>query len=302
MITARPALTDRSVRALVAQFLAEDVGRGDLTTLATVSPTARLRGVIVAREELVVAGQYVARAVFAELDEEAVLEPLVTEGEVVRRGTAVARVTGPARPILTGERVALNLLQRLSGIATVTRQYVEAIRGYRAQIVDTRKTTPGLRLLEKYAVTVGGGRNHRLGLDDGVLVKDNHIAAAGSLGRAIEAARTRLAHMHRIEVEVDTLRDLQEALNLGVDAVLLDNMTPEATREAVACVRERSRGGAILVESSGGITLRTVRAYAEAGVDLISVGALTHSAPAVDLGLDLEPTIPVPDDRISQAP
>jgi nicotinate-nucleotide pyrophosphorylase (carboxylating) len=166
---------------------------------------------------------------------------------------------------------------------------VEAVRGCRAQIVDTRKTTPGLRLFEKQAVTLGGGRNHRLGLDDGVLVKDNHIAAAGGLGRAIEAARAQLAHTHRIEVEVDTLDELREALALGVDAVLLDNMTPAATREAVAVVRKSPGGERIIVESSGRITLATVRAYAEAGVDLISVGALTHSAPAVDLGLDLEP-------------
>ena len=277
---------------MVAEFLSEDIGRGDVTTLAVVPEAARARGRLLAKQPLVVAGLDVVRAVFAELDSGVVMEARVREGDTVSTGAVLAWLSGPARALLTGERVALNLLQRLSGIATLTRRFVEAVRGTRARIVDTRKTTPGLRLLEKYAVRVGGGCNHRMGLDDGVLIKDNHIALAGGLREAIEAARAAVAHVHKIQVEVESLDQLREALKLGVDAVLLDNMAPAETREAVGVVRGSPEGERVVIESSGGISLDNVRRYAEAEVDLISVGALTHSAPAVDISLELDPLTP----------
>ena len=277
---------------MVTGFLAEDVGRGDITTLATVPADARARGHVIAKQSLVVAGLEVARAVFLELDPDVTVDASAHDGDSAPAGAALAHLSGSARALLTGERVALNLLQRLSGVATLTRQYVEAIRGTQARIIDTRKTTPGLRLLEKYAVTVGGGQNHRMGLDDGVLIKDNHIALAGGLRHAVEAARAAVAHLHKIQVEVESLDQLHEALKLGVDALLLDNMTPAETRNAVDVVRGGPDGARIVIESSGGITLETVRRYAEAGVDLISIGALTHSAPALDISLDLDPLTP----------
>jgi nicotinate-nucleotide pyrophosphorylase (carboxylating) len=282
------ALSERALRSLAAQFLAEDVGRGDVTTQACVPAALVVRGRIVARQPLVVAGLAVARSVFHELDDQVAFDAHMVDGDRVGAGATVALVAGPARAILTGERVALNLLQRLSAIATLTRSYVDRLKGARARIIDTRKTTPGLRALEKYAVTVGGGHNHRHGLDDGVLIKDNHIAAAGGLRRAVEAARGAVAHSLKIEVEVESLAELREALALGVEAILLDNMTPDETARAVALVRAAPGGERIVVESSGGITLETVHRYAEAGVDLISVGALTHSAPAVDVSLEVD--------------
>lgn len=281
-------LTPRALQEMVSAFLAEDLGRGDLTTLATVNPEARTRGRFLAKQPCVIAGLDVARAVFAELDPHVAMEARLGDGEAAAAGAIIATLHGRARAVLSGERVALNLLQRLSGVATLTRRYVDLIRGTRARIIDTRKTTPGLRLLEKYAVTVGGGHNHRMGLDDGVLIKDNHIALAGGLREAIHAARSSVAHMHKIQVEVEDVDQLREALKLGVDALLLDNMDPATTREAVAIVRKNPDGERIVIESSGGITLATVREYAEAGVDLISVGALTHSAPSVDVSLELE--------------
>jgi nicotinate-nucleotide pyrophosphorylase (carboxylating) len=273
---------------MVAGFLAEDIGRGDITTLATVPPGARARGRLVAKQPLVVAGLDVARMVFAELDPDVTVDARAHDGDSAPDDAILADLSGSARSLLTGERVALNLLQRLSGVATLTRRYVEAIQGTQARIIDTRKTMPGLRRLEKYAVTVGGGQNHRMGLDDGVLIKDNHIALAGGLRHAVEAARAAVAHLHKIQVEVEDLDQLHEALKLGVDAVLLDNMTPAETREAVGVIRGSPGGERIVIESSGGIALETVRRYAEASVDLISIGALTHSAPAVDISLELE--------------
>jgi len=219
------------------------------------------------------------------LDSSVEIEAFVTDGDRVRAGEVFARVDGPAEVLLMAERTALNLLQHLSGIATLTRAFVEAIAGTRAQIVDTRKTLPGLRMLQKYAVLVGGGRNHRFGLDDGILIKDNHIALAGSVRTAIERARKHAGHMHKIEVEVSTMDDLREALEARADIILLDNMSPEMVREAVRLIREQAPD--VLVEASGGITLENVRAYAEAGVDFISIGALTHSAPAADISLKL---------------
>jgi nicotinate-nucleotide pyrophosphorylase (carboxylating) len=260
--------------------LAEDVGEGDVTTDATVEEDAVGTAEILLRESGVVCGLGVAEAVFRALDPELRFELLVDEGTSVPGGTAVARVTGPERAILTGERTALNFLARLSGIATLTRRYVDAVAGTGAAILDTRKTTPGLRALEKHAVVTGGGRNHRFGLDDGVLVKDNHLRAAGSISTAVE--RLRSATPLSLEVECDTLEQVSEALAAGADAILLDNMSLDQLRGAVELTRGRAR-----LEASGGVTLETVRAIAETGVDEISVGALTHSARSLDVSLEL---------------
>jgi len=277
------------VRAEVRRFLAEDVGGGDVTTDCVVPREARAAGWIVAREPCVIAGIRLAVAVFAELDPSVTFEQLLEDGDRVAAGARIARLDGPARPILTGERLALNILQRLSGVATVTRRYVEAIAGTKASVSDTRKTTPGLRLLEKEAVRLGGGRNHRIGLYDGILIKDNHLVACGGIGAAVTAARAGGPGL-TVQVEVDSFEQLDEALAAGVDAVLLDNMTPARVAEAVARVRAHPAGRDCWIEASGGITFDTLRAYAEAGVDTISVGALTHSAPSVDIGLDLQKT------------
>ena len=260
--------------------LAEDVGEGDVTTDATVDAAATGTADLVVKEDGVVCGLDVAEAVFRAVDPELRFERLVDEGAVVVAGTAVVRVIGPERAILTGERTALNFLARLSGVATLTRRYVDAVEGTGAVILDTRKTTPGLRALEKHAVACGGGRNHRFGLDDGVLVKDNHLRAAGSVANAVE--RLRVAASLPIEVECDTLVQVSEALAAGADAILLDNMTPDLLRDAVALVDGRAR-----LEASGGVTLENVRAVAETGIDEISIGALTHSARSLDVSLEL---------------
>ncbi len=280
-------LSQRMLTELASRFLDEDIGFGDITTMAVVPSQAQGHGRLVAKAPLVLAGLEVARAVFATADRTIVLESAVEDGARLDRGMVFAELHGPAQALLTAERVALNLLQRLSGVATLTRRYVEAVQHTSARVIDTRKTTPGLRLLEKYAVRVGGGHNHRFGLADGVLIKDNHIAVVGSITNAIERVRNSVSHLQKIEIEVDRLDQIPEALKAGADAILLDNMTPEETVEAVQMVREVPGGEQILLETSGGVTIDTVRAYAEAGVDLISSGALTHSAPAVDISLDL---------------
>jgi nicotinate-nucleotide pyrophosphorylase (carboxylating) len=272
------------VARAVTEALAEDLGlAGDVTSAATVPAGVRASAVLAARRPGAVAGLALAEAAFRALDPVVRFEPHVGDGAAVAAGDVLARVEGQARALLSAERVALNFLGRLSGIATLTRRYVEAVAGTGAAIVDTRKTTPGLRAFEKYAVRCGGGRNHRSGLFDAVLIKDNHIAAAGGLAQAVERARAHAGHMLKIEVEVDTLAQLADALRHPIDVVLLDNMTPAQLREAVAVV-----AGRVLTEASGGVSLETVRAIAETGVDLISVGALTHSAPVLDLGLDFE--------------
>lgn len=279
-----PRLPKALVERAVEDALAEDLGlAGDLTTDATVSADALADADIVARQAGVVAGLDLAEAAFRAMDGEVRFERLKSDGDCLARGDRVARVSGRARAILTGERVALNYLGRLSGIGSLTRQYVDAIRGTRAAIADTRKTTPGLRAFEKYAVRCGGGQNHRTGLFDAILIKDNHIVAAGGVEAALERARAYAGHMVKIEVEVDTLEQLAVVLKHRVDAVLLDNMPPAVLKEAVRMV-----DGRFLTEASGGVTLATVRAIAEAGVDLISVGGLTHSAPVLDLGLDFK--------------
>ncbi len=276
-------------RDILRKFLEEDIGRGDITTLAVVPADRNAIGNFVAKAPLVLAGIEVAIQVFALLDADLGVEISHRDGAHLREGQEAARVWGQARALLMGERVALNLLQRLSGIATLTRRFVDAVHGTQAKILDTRKTTPGLRAFEKYAVAVGGGLNHRLGLDDAVLIKDNHIKIAGGVRPAIDAAQSARGRARWLEVELTTVEELQEALRGKIDVVLLDNMKPEMVRQAVELVRADGSSERILVEASGGITLANVRRFAEAGVDWISVGALTHSAPAVDISFEIEP-------------
>jgi len=271
----------------ITNFLSEDLGRGDITTQSTVLEATRGRGKFLAKQEMIVAGLEVAETVFTCLDAELQLEAFVYEGERVKANTEIARLDGPATTLLMGERLALNLMQRMSGIATLTSQYVAATEGTSARIVDTRKTMPGLRMIDKYAVLVGGGYNHRFGLDDGILIKDNHILLAGGIETAIKRARERAGHLHKIEVEVATFEQLNEAINFGADIIMLDNMKPTQVKEAVEIVRKSERGKYILLEASGGITLENVAEYAKAGVDLISIGAITHSAPAVDISFKI---------------
>lgn len=267
---------------LVRAALLEDLGRaGDLTTDAIVPNKQRTTTVLAARQPGVIAGLDLAALAFRLLDPDVTISVQRADGSAVVAGDVVATVSGPARAILTGERTALNFLSRLSGIATATRAIVDAIDGHRAKIVCTRKTTPGLRAVEKYAVRAGGGSNHRFGLDDAVLIKDNHIAVAGGIRPAIERVRSNVGHLVKIEIEVDTLAQLEEALGLAPDAVLLDNMTPDELRRAVAMVAGRA-----ITEASGRITAATAPAVAATGVDLISIGWLTHSAPILDIGLD----------------
>jgi nicotinate-nucleotide pyrophosphorylase (carboxylating) len=283
-----PGLDPVFVQEQVRRFLREDIGEGDITTRWTVPDGTLARAAIVAREACVVAGLPVAAAVFGEIDERVAAEAAVEDGAAVAAGATLMRLSGPAAPMLSGERLALNLLQRLSGIATLTRRYVDEAAGTPASVSDTRKTTPGLRAFEKYAVRAGGGRNHRAGLYDAVLVKDNHVAAAGGVAAALRSVLSHPIGDLVVEVEVDSLSELAEALDGGARAVLLDNMSPAQTAEAVALVRGRPGGDAVWIESSGGITLQNIRAYAEAGVNTISVGALTHSAPSVDIALDFD--------------
>lgn len=273
----------RSIRLMVERFLDEDIGHGDVTTDAIVEADARAHARMEAREGFVVAGLDAARMCFEVLDPRAAWRAETADGSRVDPGDVIARLDATARAILSAERTALNLLQRLSAVATTTARFVAAVEGTPARIIDTRKTTPGLRVLEKAAVRAGGGGNHRFGLDDGVLIKDNHIRAAGGVARAVELARNQAPHGLVVEIEVTDLRELDEALGAGAEAVLLDNMSPEVVREAVL-----RAGGKATLEASGGINLDNVRAFAEAGVDLISVGALTHSAGSVDIALEVE--------------
>jgi len=268
------------VERLIQNALAEDLGSGgDITSNATIPADMHFHGVMAARHKMVVAGLDIAGLVFKTVNSAIDWQPQVNDGDVVRAGDVLARVSGPGRALLTAERTALNLLQHLSGIATLGKTYVDAIQGTGATILDTRKTLPGYRELAKYAARMGGVTNHRMRLDDAVLIKDNHIAVAGSITAAIQGAKD--AGLSPIEVECDTLTQVREALSIGVDAILLDNMTPNQLREAVALIDGRVRS-----EASGGVTLDTVRAIAETGVDSISIGRITQSAPATDIGLD----------------
>jgi nicotinate-nucleotide pyrophosphorylase (carboxylating) len=273
------------IYAYASDLLKEDLGRGDITTQSVVRAGARARGRFLARQDFVLCGLEIAEAVFSTLDANIQLESRVYDGELISSGSEFALIEGPAAVLLTAERTALNLMQRLSGVATLTREFVNRISGTGARIVDTRKTTPGLRLLEKYAVTVGGGHNHRFGLDDGVLIKDNHIAVAGGVRRAVESARLAAPHLMKIEVEVSSQSQLREAMAVRADVIMLDNMSTAEIRESVELIRKQSAD--VIVEASGGVSLETVREIAECGVDLISVGAITHSATAVDISLKM---------------
>ena len=295
------ALDVTTIEREVRRFLAEDVGSGDVTTARVVPPSALAHATMVARERCVAAGLTIAAAVFRAVDDAVAVRSCVREGDAVAAGAVLLKLDGPAAAMLTAERVALNLVQRLSGIATITRRYADAVAGTGVSVSDTRKTTPGLRLFEKYAVHVGGGRNHRMGLHDAILIKDNHIAIAGGVANALAAARRASSGPGMpIQIEVDTLDQLAEALDLGVEAVLLDNMTPATVAEAVRRTRTHPRGHDCWIEASGGITLETIRAYADAGVDTISVGALTHSAPSADVALDFQTAWPDRDSAMSE--
>lgn len=272
------------VEPVVRGALLEDLGRaGDITTAAVVPPSARATGVIASRQAGVVAGIDCALAAFRLIDPGVAVAVHHGDGSCINAGDVIATVAGPAQAVLTAERVALNFVCRLSGVATATAGLVDAVRGHRARITCTRKTTPGLRALEKQAVRAGGGVSHRFGLDDGVLIKDNHIVVAGGIALAVERARRAIGHMVKVEVEVETLAELEAALGAGVDAVLLDNMTPAMLADAVAMI-----GGRAISEASGRISRETVAAVAASGVDVISAGWITHSAPAVDFGLDFQ--------------
>jgi nicotinate-nucleotide pyrophosphorylase (carboxylating) len=280
-------LIPSEIRAAVKAALAEDIGSGDVTTLATLPKTQVFKTVMRAREPLVVAGLDFARAAFLRLSSSIKIEYLVHDGTHVSGGDNLLRISGSARAILTAERVALNFVQHLSGIATLTAQFVAAVKGTRAQILDTRKTTPGWRRFEKYAVACGGGRNHRFGLFDLILIKDNHLAALqnekpNAVAAAVQCARKNYPKL-KVEIEADTLEQVVQAADAGVDIILLDNMNAEQLRAAVRIAKGRAK-----TEASGGVNLKTVRAIAASGVDFISVGALTHSARAVDIGLDFE--------------
>jgi nicotinate-nucleotide pyrophosphorylase (carboxylating) len=276
-------LDSNVIERAVRMALEEDIGFGDITTNSIVPREQAGHGKLWAKEPGVISGLDVAEMAFRIVDPTLEIVRTVNEGEQVAAGTTLMEVRGSARSILTAERVALNFLQRMSGIATRTAKFVEMVRYYNAKIVDTRKTTPGLRALEKYSVLVGGGRNHRFGLFDAVLIKDNHIEIAGGVKKAIMAARHQIPHTMRVEVEVETLEMIDEALEVKADIIMLDNMTPEVMREAVEKIAGRA-----LIEASGGVTEETIIDIAKTGVDYISIGALTHSIKALDISLDIE--------------
>ena len=272
-----------NLRKLIEQSLAEDIGPGDITSEATIRPESVSIAVIIAKQDLVLAGLDVSRAVFQYLDPDIQVSFFAKDGDKIIAGTEVAKLSGGTRALLAGERVALNLLQHLSGIATLTMNYVDKCSGFKAGVLDTRKTIPGMRQLEKYAVRVGGGKNHRFGLFDGVLIKDNHIKAAGGIAKAVESVRKSAHHLLKIEVETKTLDEVREALAVKADIIMLDNMPVAVMRDAVKMI-----DGRVLVEASGNITLDTIRQIAETGVDFISSGSLTHSAPAADMSMKIK--------------
>ena len=275
-------LVSPQIERLIRDSLDEDIGAGDLATMATISAQSQGKGMFRAKKEGVVAGLVLLERIFYFIDPKVVVELLTSDGTEVSAGMVVAEATGPVRALLLAERTALNFLQRLSGTATLTRKYVEAVKTFSCKVLDTRKTTPGLRTLEKYAVRMGGGTNHRIGLYDAALVKDNHIEATGSIGKAVKAVRRHAPFMAKVEVEASSLQQVQEAIDAGADVIMLDNMTIPQMAEAVRLVNKRT-----WVEASGGITLQTIRQIAETGVDFISSGALTHSAPVVDFNMKI---------------
>jgi len=271
------------VRDILERAFREDMPLGDITTDYTVPEHNVSRAYLMAKQNGVVAGLEICMEAFRMLDPDVKLQPLVKDGDNVEKGQKLLLVEGKSRVLLKAERTALNLLQRLSGIASETHKYVEKIKGYKAKVVDTRKTTPGLRLLEKYAVRVGGGTNHRFSLSDGVLIKDNHIKAAGGIKQAVEAVRTSIPHTVKIEVETETLDQVKEALDSGADIIMLDNMPPELMKQAVRLI-----GGRAVTEASGNVTLDNIEDVAASGVDIISVGAITHSVKAMDISMKFE--------------
>ncbi len=282
-----PAEWIEPIQVAVRRALDEDIGDGDVTTLSTIPADAMLDGRFIVKEAGIIAGLAVAQHVFEQVDKRVKLTPLVVDGDPVSQGDVVAAISGPCRALLSGERVALNFLQRMSGVATLTRRFVEAVKGTRAVILDTRKTAPGLRLLDKWAVRLGGGQNHRIGLYDMVLIKDNHIAAVGSIPETVARVRANDDRRRPIEVEVTSLAQLQEVLPLNVDRILLDNMGLAEMREAV-----RIAAGQTPLEASGNVRLDNVADIAATGVDYVSIGALTHSVRALDISLDLDPVKP----------
>lgn len=267
---------------IIEQALLEDIGTGDITTESIIPSNLKAKGIIKTSEEGVVAGLDIVFLVFIKLDSEICFQPKTKDGNKILPGEILGEITGLARTILKGERVALNFLQRMSGIATITSKFCQQVKDFPVRIFDTRKTTPGLRILEKYAVRMGGGHNHRFGLYDAVLIKDNHIAVAGGIKSAVNSVRKQISHTAKIEVEVENLSQLQEALKVQVDTIMLDNMDLETMKEAVKMVK-----GEALIEASGGITLEKVREIAQTGVDLISVGALTHSVKSLDISMEI---------------
>lgn len=271
------------LKNLIENALSEDIGPGDVTTEATIPADSTSTAEMLAKQDLVLAGLDVSREVFHYLDPDIQFTPLAKDGDKIKAGTVLVRLSGKTRVLLTGERAALNFLQHLSGIATLTAKYVEKIKGLKVEVLDTRKTLPGLRQIEKHAVRMGGGKNHRMGLYDMVLIKDNHITAAGGLTNAVERVRNRMQNRFKIEVEAKTIEEVREALSAKVDTIMLDNMPVEIMREAVKLIAGRA-----LVEASGNVTLDTIRAIAETGVDFISVGSLTHSAPAADISMKIK--------------
>lgn len=275
-----------SIQHLIEIALQEDIGPGDITTDNLVGPDLEGKGVITAKEPLVIAGLDVARQVFEHLDNEVIFRAGYKDGDVIKDGGTVAEVEGKLKVLLTGERTALNFLQRLSGIATCVRSYVDELANQSVRLVDTRKTAPGWRVLEKYAVRMGGAHNHRMGLYDGVLIKDNHIAACGGIIKAVDRIRANVSHLVKIEVEVSDLSQVKDAMDAGADVIMLDNMNIQKIKEAVAFIN-----GKAVVEVSGGITKTGLKPLADTGVDIISVGALTHSARCVDISMKISPDI-----------
>ncbi|MEV5030785.1 carboxylating nicotinate-nucleotide diphosphorylase [Paenibacillus sp. LPE1-1-1.1] len=276
---------DAAVREQIRGWLAEDIGSGDITTETTIPRDSRSKAVIHVKESGIIAGLPIAKLVFEVVDPSLAFLPNVQDGDSVSKGTVIATVEGSTHSLLIGERLALNLMQRLSGIATKTRAFVDALEGLPVRLVDTRKTTPGHRMLEKYAVRVGGGANHRFGLYDAVMIKDNHIKGSGGIRAAVEAARSKIPHTMKIEVETESLEQVGEALACGADIIMLDNMAPALMKDSVALIKATSPH--VIVEASGGVSLETIKGIADCGVDVISVGGLTYSFHALDISLDL---------------
>ncbi len=276
-----------NVESFLRQALLEDIGEGDVTTCAVVPEAHRSKAALIAKETFVLAGLPFAEKIFKLVNSRLRFKAYKKDGDTIKKGTIITKISGNTRALLAGERTALNFLQRLSGIATLTRKFVECVDGFPVKITDTRKTVPGLRFFEKYAVRVGGGNNHRFGLFDGILIKDNHISAAGSIKKAVRLARENTQHILKVEVEVKNIREVRSALSAGAEIIMLDNMSLKDIKRSVEVIRNQNPQ--VIIEASGNIKIENIRAVAETDVDLISIGALTHSAVAVDIGMDIKP-------------